>query len=361
MAVQMSAKAQSAREKFLEGMKKSYGGSVVSLASQVVRPSAISTGALSLDEAMGSGGFMRKRVTEVWGPPGGGKTSLCLWAAGGAQRDYPDKYIGFIDVEGTFDEEWATSLGVDTERMDVYSPPTAEYVADLVKDMLKSGMYSMIILDSIGAMLPKEEFEKDADQVSVGTIAKIITRMVKMVAVYAKEFDVAMVIINQVRANIGFGQDTDTGGGWGLKHVSSHKLQVKRGDAPYKVGSAENQQVVGFKMAVKVQKSKVSPEGRSARFDFMLIPTDRWGPIGVNQAQDAAAVGIRRGVIKQSGAKYTMPNGSVINSRETVEATLAQDPILLQSVRTAVLEAIKDEFHDDDPQLPTIEEIEAEV
>jgi recombination protein RecA len=354
-------RAETARAKFLENMRKSYGASVVSLASEVVRPQAISTGALSLDAAMASGGFMRKRITEVWGPPGGGKTTLTLIAAAGAQKTIADKYVAFIDVEGTFDKQWAEELGVDTDRMDVYSPPNAEEVADLVKDLLQSEQYSMIILDSIGAMLPKEEFEKDAAEVSVGTIAKIITRMVKMAAVYAKRYDVALVIINQVRANIGFGKDTDTGGGWGLKHVTSHKLHVKRGSAAYVVGSGDNKVNVGYKMSVKVEKSKVSPEGRVALFDIYLMPATIKGvahSIGINLAQDAAAVGIRLGVIQQRGAQYTMPDGSVLKTREIVEDTLTADPILLEKVRAGVLEAIKDDFKDDETYIPSEDEVE---
>jgi recombination protein RecA len=355
------SRAESARVRFLENMRKSYGNSVVSLASEVVRPQAISTGALSLDAAMASGGFMRKRITEVWGPPGGGKTTLTLIAAAGAQKTIPDKYVAFIDVEGTFDRQWAKELGVDTDRMDVYSPPTAEEVADLVKDLLESEQYSMIILDSIGAMLPKEEFEKDAAEVSVGTIAKIITRMVKMAAVYAKRYDVAVVIINQVRANIGFGKDTDTGGGWGLKHVSSHKLHVKRGSTPYTIGSGDSKINVGFKMSVKVEKSKVSPEGRVALFDIYTQASQKYGPVGINLAQDAAAVGIRLGVIKQRGAQYTMPDGSVIKSREIVELALQEDPLLLEKVRTGVLEAIKDDFRDDETYIPVEDEAEESI
>ena len=353
MAAATSNKPNSARDKFLDSITKSYGKGALTVAADVTRLPAISTGSLSLDHAMGSGGYMIGRITEIWGPPSGGKTTEALIALGNAQRTYPNKIVGLLDVEATFDKEWAIKLGVDTDRLDVFSPPTAEDVADIMKEMLQSEQYSMIVLDSIGAMLPEEEFEKDAGGVSVGTIAKIITRMVKISAVYAKRYEVAVVVINQVRANIGYGADTTTGGGWALKHVTTHKLQIKRASSAYTIGSDQNKVNVGYKMGVKVEKNKVAPEGRNVQFDFYTQETEKYGPIGINESQDVVAIGLRTGVIQQAGAFYTIPGGERIKSRELLEETVSKDSKLLAAIREGVMATVKD-LVDDELPLPDL-------
>jgi recombination protein RecA len=353
----MPTKAETARLKFLESMGKSYGTNALTVAADVTKPPAISTGALSLDYAMGSGGWLLGRIGQLWGPPGGGKTTLAYITVAEAQRTYPDKIAGFIDVEGTFDKSYAESWGVDTNRLDVFAPPSAEDVADIMKDMLQSDQYSIIVLDSIGAMLPEEEFEKSAGDATVGTIAKIITRMVKIAAVYARKHGVFVLIINQVRANIGYGADTTQGGGWALKHVCSWLMQVKRASSAYTIGTNDKKINVGYKMAVKIEKNKTSTEGRNVQFDIYTIPTEKYGPVGINKVQDAVAVGLLSGAIIQGGAYYTVPGFEKIKSREALEAAAAADPKMMQAIRDAVM--ARATVFDDDPVGPDLSVLDA--
>lgn len=344
--------------KFSTEFAKSFGEGSLRFAAKPDYE-VVSTGSLTLDRALGCGGYIKGRITEMWGQPSSGKTTLALIAAGNAQRDDPSRLAGFIDVEQTFDGDWAKALGVNLDALHVVRPSLAEDVADIMKMMLDSKLYSIIILDSIGAMLPKEELEKDAGQVSVGTIAKVITRMVKICALLSQQSNTAVVIINQVRANLGYGADTTTGGGFALKHVSTQKLNVKRASNVYKVGSGENEVQVGYEIAVRVEKNKVAAPGRVAVFAFFNQATDKYGPMGIDRAQEAVKVGTQLGVIgKRAGGYYRIPGvEEEIRGEDNVLSLLRGDPKLVKSVRTAILKAVEDEVVSDGPSL-TAEAIE---
>jgi hypothetical protein len=145
----------------------------------------VSTGSLSLDAAMGCGGYIVGRITEIWGPESVGKTTLSMIGAANFQRDYPDRLVGWIDMERTFDWDWAEANGLDTGRIRLIRPRDSEEVSDMTRRMVESGLFSVTVLDSVGGMVTNEEMKLDAQKSSVGTAAKVITRMVKQAAVLA--------------------------------------------------------------------------------------------------------------------------------------------------------------------------------
>jgi recombination protein RecA len=350
----MASSSAKSLDKFLAEFQKSFGQNAVETAAYP-QYDTLTTGSIALDKAMGAGGFVRGRITEVWGPPSGGKSSLTLISAGHALQDNPGLRLAYIDVEATFDGEWAEKLGVDLSRVDVIHPQTAEDVADMVKMLTMSGLYVMVILDSIGAMVAMKEFEKNAEDATVGLVAKIVTRMIKISTYYVRQNNLALVIINQLRANIGgYGVDTVAGGGFALDHSLTHKLYVKRGSAPYKVGSGDEARNVGYEMVVKVEKSKVCPEGRVARFGFFTEDTEKYGPVGIDKAQEAFTMGVALDVIQHVGISYVFPDGEKIASSNVdgVKKTakdnaidyLRSHPEFQEQIRTLALKSVEAEL-----------------
>src|SRR5690606_4548605 len=243
--------------------------------------------------------------------------------------------------------------GVDLERLWLYRPNTAEDVADALKMLLVEGDVSIVVLDSIGAMLPSAELETDAKDSAMGKFAGIITRMVKIAAPSAAQAGAVVIFINQVRANLGYGPDTTTGGGFALKHSTTMKLRLKRTNTPpLKVKMNGEERVVGHEIAVDIQRNGVAPAYRTAIFPLINITTDKYGPIGIDQTDEAATLGIETKVIERSGGWYTLPGGERVQGRDAVVEALRNDPVLRDSIRTAVLakasESITDEVAPED-------------
>jgi recombination protein RecA len=348
--------AERARDRLLASFSKSYGPSVMTVKTDRDFE-AISTGSIALDQAMYTGGYLVGRLTEVWGPPAGGKSSLALVGLGNAQRQFPDRYGIYVDVEHTYDPVWARTLGVDTSRVLHIDPLTAENVADMVKDAIRSDAASMMIIDSIGAVLTNNEFEKAASESDMGKRAQVVSRMINIAAGLAPRHGVAPVIINQARANFGFGLDTKPSGGFVPAHSMTQRLNVKRASAAYTIGSDDTKVNVGYEMGVKVERNKVGPEGRNVKFDFITVShidtkSGAHMPVGIDKVQEAVNLGIREGVISQAGAWLTLPNGERFQGRDAAKEYLRQQPDQVAAIRERVMsEAVKAVVMDGLPEL----------
>jgi recombination protein RecA len=328
--------------KFTEKMDKSYGQGVFHQAE--IKPyEVISTGSLTLDRALAVGGYVEGRLYEIWGQESAGKTTLAINGLIQAQKKHPDKAVMVIDVEKRFDERWAQQHGLDIRRCLVVSPDTAEEVADQLKDSLREGIFSMIVLDSIGAMLPEKEAEKDAGDATVGLHAKLVTRMVKIAAVEAERSKTVVIFINQVRAAIGsYGADTTTPGGYALKHCTTGKLAVRRSGGG---GLMDGKDQVGHLTTVKVERNSVAKAYRSAEYALLYIPTEKYGPMGIDNALEAAHVGKESGVLELGGSWYTNTlDGERYNGWEKLVAHLRKAPDDVLAIRAAALEALSDEI-----------------
>jgi recombination protein RecA len=355
----MAKQSDAALNKFLASFEKDYGEGAITTA-QLPTYKVIPTGSLALDQAIGCGGYPLGRVVQLKGPPSGGKSSLTLLGAAEAQKAYPGRMVAFVDVEQTFDGAWAETLGVDRDRLFVVNPKTAEDVADIMKDLTMSSQFSFVILDSVGAMIPDVEFTKDADEATVGTTAKIITRMVKICTYYARVNSVTLAIINQQRAAIGaYGADITTGGGFALKHAITLDLDIKRGSKAYTVGTEESKVNVGYDMLVRVQKNKVAPEGRVAKIGFVTEQSDKYGPVGVDRVKETISIGIVSNAIKQTGGGfYTFPDGTRVRGRDAVEETIRERPSLVDEVRECILAGLASGLKHDGP-VPDLSQIDA--
>lgn len=350
----LSAGEKAWQEKF----GKTHGPGTLVLGAETKPYEVISTGSLDLDYKTGVGGLVEGRLTEYWGPDGVGKTTLALMAIREAQKKYPHKKAAYIDMEHKLDKPWAVAHGVDLSRLYIFEPETAEDVADAMKDLVASGFISIVVLDSIGSMIPQAEIEKDAGDAVMAKVAKIVTRMVKIAAGMAAKTGTVVLLINQVRANLSYGADTTTGGGFALKHVTTMKMKFKRtGTTPYQVTIGSEKVIVGHEIAIYIERNGVAPAYRTAIVSIFNQATAKYGPLGIDRADEAATLGLHTKAIEQSGAWYTLPGGERVNGRDSVVAALRADPDLIEQVRAQALASISDQVVLD-TEAPTDAEVE---
>ena len=333
-----------------EQLVKRYGDGRVMRREEVTEYEIISTGSLTLDYATRVGGWVRGRTHEIVGVEGVGKTTLAILGMIEAQQDEPDLAVGYIDMEQTFDYDWAEELGLDTsdERFVHIYPDNSEDVADQLKMQVRTGLFSMLVVDSIGGMESKNALEKDAGDVDMMSNAKVITRMVKAVAVLARKHRVAIIFINQLRANPNQGPDVSAGPK-ALKYNTTMKVDLRRasGDQPsdtqitMKFEDNPDPISIGIKMKARVVRNKVAPQGFSGEFWIFNVDTPEWGPIGINKADEALSIGVRLGIIEQGGGgNYTLPDGRKARGREKVMAILLEELDLVDMIREKALEQI---------------------
>jgi recombination protein RecA len=331
-------------------LTKTYGDRVTRR-DTMVRPTFISTGSLTLDYALG-GGFALKRTHEIVGPEGMGKTSLLNLTIANFQRQFPDRAAAIIDMEQAFDFEWAVKLGVDIseERFFHLYPNDSEDVSDQISMLLRSGEVGLVGIDSIGGMESRAAFEKKAEESAMGKNAQVISRMVKRVAGLAREHNAAVIFINQYRANIGSPRGGEKPAGpSALKYNTTTQIKMSRTSEPTKkvsitdaVSKAPAELEVSRQLRVRVSRHKLFPQGRVADFWFRNVATDKYGPVGIDRADEAISLGIATGAIKRlSTVSYEFPDGTTVKGgRPGVEAAIAERPELVDLVREKALAAI---------------------
>lgn len=324
-------------------LDKRYGGRVVRR-ENVVAYEVISTGSLTLDLATRVGGWVRGRISEVVGPEGVGKTTLVISSMVQAQHAYPDLAVGYIDMEQTFDYGWAEALGLDTSSdrfLHIY-PDDAEDVSDLLRAQAETGLFSMITVDSIGGMESKEAFGKEAGDKVMGNNAQIITRMVKHCAVLCRRNNVAVILVNQYRANISNPMGSDISAGpKALKYSTTMKVEMGNTGADpirYLLPGDEEPSIIGRMLRARVTRNKVAVQGKKAEFYLINADTSEYGPVGIDKADEAITIGLHTEVIEQGGGGYyTIPGGNRIRGRDKVAEHLRSCPEDLEAVRVAAI------------------------
>jgi recombination protein RecA len=350
---------ETAMAKFEETFSKTFGAGALVKGEDILPYEIIPTGSLTLDVATGVGGIVEGRITEIWGSDGVIKSTLCMWLLREAQIKHPDKAVAWIDVENKLDKIWMAQQGVDLRWVRVYTPDNAEDVADALKDIIRSGLFSIVVLDSIAAMLPEAEKEKDADKAVMMAQAKIVTRMAKIAVGAARKTSTAVVFINQVRANIAYGADQTTGGGFALKHCSTMKMKCRHtGTPPYKATvKGDKDVIVGREIALYMERNNVAPAYKTAVITFFNQTTEKYGPIGVDRADEAATLGVKSKIIKQAGAWYTLPNSERYQGRESLVDALRAQPDLVDELRVQILATLATDVYTEEHE----EEGEPEV
>jgi recombination protein RecA len=338
--VSKSAASSRAIKAFEETFTKKYGEGTMSTPDINDAYDVISTGSLALDDVLGVAGIVEGKITEIWGKPGVGKTTLCLMMCAEAQKKHPDKLVAWVDMEHAFDVKWAAAHGINIEGFKHILPGSAEDVADVMKDIAMSGLFSLVVLDSIGAMITEKDIDRKAEETSVAAVPKVVTRMVEILAVKAAVTSTAIVLINQVRANItAYGADTRTGGGFALEHSSTMKLNVSRtGTSPFTDKINGEDRIVGHEIKVKVERNRVAIPHRLATLTLFNQPS-KWGPIGIDLPDEAFTVGFSKGIITLDKTTYVLPDGTRNVGRPKTIEYLRENPDVVQQIREQVLAA----------------------
>lgn len=338
--------SKSALDKWREDFAKNHG--IEAQKPKVVPYEVVSTGSLALDKALRTGGYVRGRLYEIWGPEGAGKTSLAYNGIASAQEKFPKLVACFIDVEGRFDPTLAIMHGVDLDRMLLIQPQTSEEVADQVRSVLERGdLFSILVVDSIGSMTARAEFDKDAGDAIVGKNPNIVTRMVKVAVHTAKKSNAVVLLLNQQRAQIGsYGGGTTTPGGFALKHLTTGKLSVRRTtDGALKVGK----QQVGHSVTVRVERNSCGLAYTTAQYNMFYAETEEFGPTGIDRALEAFQFGREIGQITGGGWYTFVATAEKVQGEKKALAYLRENPELIDEIRRMVLEGVKDDVRDDSP------------
>ena len=308
-------------------IEKQFGkGAIMRLGSKgaVAPHEAISTGSISIDYALGIGGFPRGRVVEVFGPESSGKTTLTLQVIAEAQR--AGGMAAFVDAEHALDAEYARKLGVDIENLLVSQPDNGEQALEIVEVLVRSNSVDVVVVDSVAALVPRAEIEGEMGDAQVGLQARLMSQALrKLTAVVAKS-KTTLIFINQLREKIGvmFGSPETTTGGRALKFYSSVRLDIRR------IGAIKDGDVVvGGRTRVKIVKNKMAPPFREAEFDIM------YGE-GVSREGDLVDIAVERKIIDKSGAWFSYGGERLGQGRENVKTFLKEHKDIRQTIEDRV-------------------------
>jgi recombination protein RecA len=300
-------------EAFKQRFDASYGEGALRTGTESLKAyEVMPTGSLGLDYALSTGGLVEGRLSEWYGWDDVGKTTLALITAAQAQRKYPDRYVAYVDMENKLDLDWAVAHGVDLDRFWPYWPKTAEDVADAVTDFLRENFVSMLVVDSIGAMISRVEMEKQADEATVAVVARIVTRMVKAATSQARIHKPVVVLINQLRSEIRTagrgGNGTTRPGGNALRFQTTTRLKISYTAEPammIKMGADDIE--VAREIGVQVERNKCGVKGRVAKIKLVSVPSEAHGAMGIDVYDETARLGDILGLIPKAGSWYTLP------------------------------------------------------
>lgn len=316
-----------ALDRTLSQIEKAFGkGSVMTMdENQLASIPGVPTGALSLDLALGGKGLPVGRVVEIFGPESSGKTTLALSALGNAQRQ--GGVAAFIDAEHALDPSWARRLGVNVDDLLVSQPNSGEEALEICELLVRSNAVSMIVVDSVAALVPRAELEGDMGDSHVGLQARLMSQALRKLTGAINKTHCTVIFINQIREKIGvmFGSPETTTGGRALKFYSSIRIDVRRISA-IKEGDAN----VGNRVRARVVKNKMAPPFRESEFDIMFAE-------GVSATGDLLDLGVKYGVVDKSGAWFSMGEVRLGQGRENSKRFLADNPELMEQIRRDVL------------------------
>ncbi len=317
----------------IDKIEKGYGkGTIMKLGDHVIEDvPSISSGSISLDMALGVGGFPRGRVVEIYGPESSGKTTLALHAIANAQK--AGGIAAFIDAEHAFDRFYAENLGIDIENLLISQPDNGEQALEIVDHLIRSGAIDIIVIDSVAALTPRAEIEGEMGDSNVGLQARLMSQALRKLTANISKTNTTCIFINQLREKIGvmFGNPETTTGGNALKFYSSVRLDIRR------IGQIkEGDEVVGNRTRVKVVKNKLAPPFRKAEFDIM------YGE-GISLTGEVIDLGVEKGIIQKSGSWFSYGDTRLGQGRETVRRLLADNPELLEELKEKIIAAYKEE------------------
>ncbi len=325
--IQLEGKRAEALSATLKQIEKNFGtGSIMKLDGDLSASfRGISTGALSLDLALGGKGMPAGRICELYGPEGSGKTTLALHVVAHAQKT--GGVAAFIDAEHALDPSWARKLGVSLEDLLVSQPDTGEQAMEICEMLVRSNSVDVIVIDSVAALIPRAEIEGEMGDQHVGLQARLMSQaMRKLIGAIAKS-RTCVIFINQIRMKIGvmFGNPETTPGGRALKFYSSVRVDVRRVST-----IKEGDEAVGNRVRARVVKNKVAPPFRTTEFDIMFNQ-------GISYEGDLIDLGVQHGIVDKSGAWLSYGDVRLGQGRENAKRFIAENEDLAEEIKQAVI------------------------
>ncbi len=315
-----------ALETTLANLNKKYGEGVVMKLGDATKLNveSIPSGSLSLDIALGVGGYPKGRIVEIYGPESSGKTTLCLHAIAEAQRQ--GGICGFVDVEHALDPAYAAKIGVDVNNLYVSQPDTGEQALEIAEALVRSNAMDVVVVDSVAALVPRAEIEGEMGDSHVGLQARLMSQALRKLTGVVKSSNTCLVFTNQLRQKIGimFGNPETTTGGMALKFYASVRLDVRRIES-----IKQGDEVTGSRTRVTVKKNKVAPPFRTAEFDIMYNE-------GISTAGDLLDLGVDNDILSKRGAYYRFNEEIIGQGREASKEYLRQNPALAMQIDSLI-------------------------
>ena len=308
-------------------IEKSFGkGSVMKLGQNesVVDIEAISSGSLSLDIALGIGGFPKGRIVEIYGPESSGKTTLALHVLAEAQKN--GGTCAFIDAEHALDTIYAKKLGVNVDELVISQPDAGEQALEITDTLVRSGAVDVLVVDSVAALTPRAELEGEMGDHHVGLHARLMSQALRKLTSSISKSNCLVIFINQIRLKIGvmFGNPETTTGGNALKFYSSVRIDIRR------IGAIkERDDIIGNQTRVKVVKNKVSAPFRTVEFDIM------YGE-GISKTGELVDLGVESEIIEKSGSWYSYKTERIGQGRENAKTFLKENPDIAEEIETLI-------------------------
>ena len=314
----------------LAQIDKNFGkGTVMRLGDRPeMNVEAIPTGSLALDAALGIGGVPKGRIIEIYGPESSGKTTLALHIVAEAQKRGGE--AAFVDAEHALDPVYAAALGVDTDNLLVSQPDTGEQALEITDALVRSGAVDVVVVDSVAALVPKQEIEGEMGDTFVGLQARLMSQALRKLAGTISKTNCVVIFINQLRMKIGvmYGNPETTTGGNALKFYASVRLDVRRVEAIKEGGN-----VVGNKTRVKVVKNKVAPPFREAMFEIMYgVGISKWGEL--------VDLAVQMDIVQKSGSWFSMGDERIGQGAASVKEYLMNNPEIAAEVEAKVREKL---------------------
>jgi recombination protein RecA len=315
-----------ALESTLKNIHKRYGEGAIMQLGQAshLHVESIPTGSLALDIALGIGGVPRGRVTEIYGPEGSGKTTVCQHIVAEAQRG--GGVAAFIDMEHALDPVYAAMCGVDVEELYISQPDTGEQALEIAEALVRSNALDVIVVDSVAALVPRAEIEGDMGDSHPGLQARLMSQALRKLSGAIKASNTAVVFTNQIRHKIGvmFGSPETTSGGMALKFYSSVRMDIRRIQAIKDSG-----EITGNRTRVRVKKNKVAPPFREAEFDIMYNQ-------GISKEGDVLDLGADLDIIEKRGSYYSYGEERLAQGRENAKQALRENPLMCFEIENTI-------------------------
>ena len=314
-------------------IEKNYGrGAIMRLGDEAIENvEVIPTGSISLNHALGVGGYPKGRIIEIYGPESSGKTTLALHAIAEGQKT--GGIAALIDAEHAFDRFYAEALGVDTDELLISQPDNGEQALEIAEQLIRSAAVDIVVVDSVAALTPKGEIEGEMGDRNMGLQARLMSQAMRKLTAAISRTKTTCIFINQLREKIGqmFGPSETTTGGNALKFYASVRLDIRRSTQ-----LKDGEEVIGNQTKVKVVKNKVAPPFRKAEFDIMFGE-------GISRAGEIIDLGADLGIIKKSGSWYSYNETKLGQGRDASKQVIQDNPELAEELEGLIFAALKEQ------------------